>query len=81
MQFCACLRRIFGFSLSGQAIVNFGRALAGYGCRKCFDIRTAKVVSSQCSWSDAARKQSFLKESFLAVLQEQSRRAFPHFEW
>ena len=61
MQFCACLRRIFGFSLSGQAIVNFGRALAGYGCRKCFDIRTAKVVSSQCSWSDAARKQSFLK--------------------
>ena len=23
----------------------------------------------------------FLKESFLAVLQEQSRRAFPHFEW
>merc|ERR1719263_1198959 len=44
MQFRACLRRIFGFSLSGQAIVNFGRASAGYECRKCFDIRTEKVV-------------------------------------
>merc|ERR1719271_1047056 len=60
MQFRACLRRIFGFSLSGQAIVNFGRASAGYEWRKCFDIRTEKVVVfSQCSWSDAVGKQSF----------------------
>merc|ERR1719460_1996128 len=62
MRFRASLRRIFGFSLSGQAIVHFGRASAGYGCRKCFDIRTEKVaVFSQCSWSDAVRKQSFFK--------------------
>merc|ERR1719364_351583 len=61
MQFCACLRRIFGFSLSGQAIVNFGRASAGYGCRKCFDIRIEKVVVfSQCSWSDPVRVMYFL---------------------